>query len=107
MKTRTDTIDTSEDAAIDARLVAKFIDQARNDGALVAGGPLCFVGLTPRLTRFLINGYVIRARTRMAGLADPYPAGSEIGNRAHAIHGSETARGECQSLRRLVRVPRG
>ena len=40
MKTRTDTIDTSEDAAIDARLVAKFIDQARNDGALVAGGPL-------------------------------------------------------------------
>ena len=81
MKARTDGIDPSEDAAIDARLAAKFLDMAREDGAIVAGGgALCFVGLTPRLTRFVINGYVIRNRMQMAGLPDPYPIGSEIGN---------------------------
>lgn len=85
MKTRADTIDTSEDAAIDARIMAELIDQARKDGAIVTGGSLCLVGLTSRLTRFLINGYVITMRARLARLADPYPAGSEMGNALDAL----------------------
>jgi hypothetical protein len=85
MKRRTDTIDASEDAAIDARLMAEMLEQARKDGAIVAGGPLCFVGLTPRLTRLLLNGYIICVRARMAGLPNPYPRGTEIGNALDAL----------------------
>lgn len=78
-------LDTSDAAAIDARLIAEFLEGARKDGALVDGAPLCFAGLTPRLSRFLISGFVIRAHSQAAGLPDPYPHFSPIGNALAAL----------------------
>jgi len=63
--------DLSEDAALDARLAAECLEEARKDGGLSADGLLA--GLSGAEMRLFMDGYIKRARARMAGQPDPLP----------------------------------
>ncbi len=59
----------SDAAALDARIAAEFLAQARKDCRLTADGLL--IGLSGAEIRLFMDGYIKRARAHMAGKPDP------------------------------------